>query len=75
MSKYSVTLPISGSATVEVEAESEDAALKAAIDAVTKEDIDDWQAHEALIRGNVFYGDRREADVTQIDGEPEATEQ
>lgn len=53
MPTYNVTLPIAGHAFVEVEADSEEAAIEAALDAVTRDDIEEWEALREFNRGNV----------------------
>ena len=55
MKTFSVTLPISGTAYVEVEAENEDDAIDAALNAVTNDDIETWEAHRSIVEGNVVH--------------------
>lgn len=67
MPRYGVTLPITGSVYVEVEADSEEAAIDAAL-ACEKWPEPSWEVHRYATRGNVYYGDTREAEASGIDG-------
>jgi hypothetical protein len=57
MAKYSVLIPIAGHIRVEVEADSEDAAIEAALesDDLHLDNTEDWQAIEAFSQGNVCF--------------------
>lgn len=55
MKTYTVTLPIAGHAYVTVEAEDEKQAIEKALEEVTIENIEDWQAMETFNQGNVLY--------------------
>lgn len=56
MGFYTVRLPIAGSVTVEVEANTEAEAIEMAISSGwTTDDIDECDAYEYLVRGNVVY--------------------
>ena len=55
MATWTVQLPITGCAIVEVEADDEAAAIEAALDAVTIDDLESWEAVEKIIEGNVLY--------------------
>lgn len=52
---FSVTLPIAGHAFLYVEAEDEKAAINKAMETVTRDDIEEWEALESFTRGNVCY--------------------
>jgi hypothetical protein len=66
MASYTVMLPISGKLFVEVEADSEDAAIEAAMQStLTLDLVEEWEAHREVLRGNVFYGIAREAYAEQ----------
>lgn len=68
MKTYEVKLPITGWALVEVEAESEADAIKAAFDEVTLKHVEEWEAVERIVAGNVVYALRPwNAEVTLID--------
>lgn len=72
MSKtYGVTIPICGVAYVEVTADSEEAAIQEAIDKVTLDDVNEWEAMRFVVQGNVFYGPQSRAEVELVneDGE------
>lgn len=62
--KYGVTIPITGIAYVEVEAESEKEAIEKAFD----EDlvICEWDAHHQICQGNVFKGHTNEVYAQEI---------
>lgn len=55
--KYEVYVPITGYATVEVEADSEGEACDYAIAIVNIEDLVTWQAHKTVVEGGVFKGE------------------
>jgi hypothetical protein len=55
MKTYYVTLPIAGHAFITVEAESEDAAIDAALNEVTIEHLESWEAIPHFNQGNVCY--------------------
>lgn len=55
MATYYVTLPIAGHAFLEVEADSEKAAIDKAMEEVTINDIDEWEALEQFNQGNVCH--------------------
>lgn len=66
MKTWSVALPITGIAYIEVQAEDEASAIEAALnsDALTIESIETWEAHQYILQGNVFYGVQNEAEAT-----------
>ena len=55
MKRYTVAVPITGVIYVEVNAESEKEALTAALDSdgLTRDNIEEWEAHDYVTRGNV----------------------
>ena len=55
MKTYSVTIPIAGHAIVEVEADDEEAAIEKALEEVTLNNVDEWEALREFNRGNVCY--------------------
>ena len=56
MAKYLVTLPVGGHIHVEVEAESANAAIEAAmLMDFRNSDIEEWDVLEKVSRGNVLY--------------------
>ena len=68
MPTYHVFLPFTGVFFLEVEADSEDAAKDAAFEKditlnAKEAEIQDWNTHEHVVRGNVFYGVQREIEV------------
>lgn len=69
MKRWGVTLPITGSIYIEVEAESEKAAIDAALVADPGPWSDDlqWETHRRVVEGNVFYGTQNKAEAQEID--------
>ena len=57
MKTYTVLLPVTGTASIQVRAENEGAAIDAALSAdLSAENLDEWEAIREVVRGNVFYG-------------------
>ena len=67
MAAYTVTVPIVGVASIDVEANSEDEAIREAIDAVSFDNIDTWEAVRKIVSGNVFHGSRNEAEAVKYE--------
>ncbi len=63
---FAVTIPITGIAHLEIEAEDEDSAIELAIDKVTLDDVDEWEATKQIVKGNVFYGHTNEAEAEEV---------
>jgi hypothetical protein len=55
MKSWSVTLPIAGHAYLTVEAETEEEAIEQALNEVTIDHIETWEAVERFNQGNVCY--------------------
>jgi hypothetical protein len=76
MKVFTVTLPIAGHAYVNVEAETEEAAIAAAMEQVTLADIESWEALEQFNQGNICYcphpWEAEAIDETPDDDEPVA---
>lgn len=68
MKRFLVTLPITGYILVEVEADNERAAIDAALisDELRTDRIEEWEAHEHIVQGNVFYGRKNRVEVEDI---------
>lgn len=65
--EYEVILPITGYVSVNVMAESEEDAIQEAFQRdITYKDIESWECHENVCRGNVYYGERNSAEATEI---------
>jgi hypothetical protein len=57
MPKYMVIAPITGIATKEVDASSEEEAIKTAFADDTEFSIETWDVHKQVLTGNVFHGE------------------
>ena len=55
MKTWSVTIPITGLAYLEVEAETEDEAIDIAMDSVTIDEVETWEPIRHVNKGNVCY--------------------
>ncbi len=70
MPRYFVTMPVAGSASAEVEAESQEAALESLIDLFSS-DPDavevTWEFYERLVEGNVCHAKPSRAYVEELD--------
>ena len=57
MKTYVVTVPMAGHLVIEVEAESEEAAIDAALESedLTLDRLEDWQAMRQFNTGNICY--------------------
>jgi len=64
--KYMVSIPITGVAVLEIEAENEEQAVDMAFEKVTIDDIEEWDAVGKIIQGNVFYGIMNEFNVEEL---------
>jgi hypothetical protein len=62
---YNVTLPIAGHAFAEVEADDEDAAIEAAFEVVTRNDIEEWGAAVAFNRAAATADRKRDKEVAR----------
>lgn len=69
MKNYQVTVPITGIAFISVQAESEQEAIQKAMDNVTINEVESWEAHEHIVKGNVFYGVQNEVECELALGE------
>lgn len=69
MATWAVAIPITGRACTEVEAETEAEAISKAIDEITIDDIEEWNAHEKVVEGNVCYAMLNEAYAENLDDE------
>lgn len=55
MRSYCVTLPVTGIAVIDVEAETEEEAIEKALQDVTSAHLEQWEAVERINAGNVCY--------------------
>lgn len=66
MKTWFVSLPVTGTATIEVQAETEEGAIDAALSAeLTVEHLREWEAIRQIVRGNIFCGIRNEAEAVE----------
>ena len=67
MKKYTVYMPFTGRVAIGVEAEDEASAIAQAWEAdisFDDKDLDiEWEMHEQVCKGNVFYGMQNEVEV------------
>jgi hypothetical protein len=61
MTTYTVVFPITGTASCTVVAESEEEAIEMAWQ--QPHELENWESHECIVQGNVFYGDTNEIEV------------
>ena len=66
MAQYEVTLPITGIMFLTVEAESEEDAISKAQDEAVLSCLEEWESHEHIVQGNVFYGVKNEAEAIKV---------
>lgn len=52
---YEVTIPIAGHAFLTVEADSEESAIEEAMNVVTIDDVEEWEALDQFNQGNICY--------------------
>ena len=60
---YYVDVPIVARANVSVDAESEEEAIRMALEEVTLDDIEEWEAHKVIVEGNFYHGNINEVRV------------
>lgn len=66
--KWSVAIPVTGVIYEEVEADSEEEAIDEAMSGSYKtKDIEEWEIHRHVVRGNVFYGHTSHATAEEIE--------
>lgn len=64
---YTITMPLTGIVSKEVEAESEEEALKIFHEDLTIDDIQEWETCEHIVQGNVFYGIQNTMEIEEGD--------
>lgn len=68
MKEYSILMPITGTIYKEVQANSEEEALEKFYQLETSaDDIEAWDMHEHIVKGNVFYGELNSVEIELID--------
>lgn len=67
--KFTVGIPITGYISIEVEAESEEEAFEKAweSDKLTLENVEEWEAHEKVSRGNISYAVMADMQVLHVE--------
>ncbi len=68
MKNYTVYVPITGIVKMEVKAENEEEAKEIALEDATLTEVEEWEAHEEIVRGNVFYGVQNTIELLSILG-------
>ncbi len=61
---YTVEIPIAGYAVVEVVAASEEEAQELAFADITREHIEEWDAYDKIVQGNVLRAPRNSVEIT-----------
>jgi len=69
--EWEVVVPIVGYALVTVRGADEKEAFENALDVVTRDHIEEWEAVEHIVEGNVFYGNVNDIEATRIDDDEE----
>lgn len=70
MKKYTVLLPVNGRVVIDVKAiNKEDAIDKALQSDWELEDVQELNAYDRLVQGNVFYGDYNKAEILEEEEE------
>ncbi len=67
MKTYNVTLPITGIAWLEIQAESEQEAIDKALQEVEQKHIEEWNAVEQIVQGNIFHGHTNDASAEEVE--------
>jgi len=69
MPKYNVTIPMTGLIAMDdIEADSEEDAIEKAMMSVSLDELIEWEVHEKIVQGNVFYGVENEIEVEESEG-------
>lgn len=66
MKRYTVVLPVTGTFTVQVTAESKEEAIYRALNGdewPENPELDGWEVHREITRGNVFSGMQNDAEI------------
>jgi hypothetical protein len=76
MKKFGITMPFTGIAYREIEAETEEEAIEKFLDTTslptmtkdteTDADVEEWAFTETIVEGNVFYGCRNEVEIEEL---------
>ena len=68
--RFYVDVPIAGVACVEVVAEedtAEEQIILLACNIATLDDVNEWEAHEKIVEGNIVYASKWEAEIVNSD--------
>lgn len=63
MKEYIIKMPVTGLLVRTVNANSEEEAIEKFHNEVTIDDIETWESHEQIVKGNVFYGVQNEMEI------------
>jgi hypothetical protein len=67
MATYAISMPITGFIYKEVEADSEEQAKEKFHQLELKtDDIEDWEIHNHVTQGNMFYGMLNDVDIEEV---------
>ena len=67
MKTYGVSIPITGTVYIEVTAKTEEDAIdKAFMSDLTLDNVESWDTHKHIVKGNVFYGEQNEVDIQEV---------
>ena len=67
MKTFHLRMPIVGVAEIEIDASDEDAAIRAAMDQISRFHIEEWEAVRVICQGNIFYGPLNEVEVEEVE--------
>lgn len=67
MKAYTITMPVTGIMVKTVEAETVEEAIEKFCDEITVNDLEQWEVHEEIVKGNVFYGVQNTMEIEEFD--------
>lgn len=65
--RYYVQIPVTGVIGVEVKAANKEEALEVALESATLTEIEEWETHETVCKGNVFCGLLNQYEVEEVE--------
>lgn len=67
MGTYAISMPITGFIYSEVEADSEEEAKEKFYQLEhTTDDIEEWDMHEHITQGNIFFGELNDVEIEEM---------